>query len=218
MKTRTLVKILFVTAVMSMQIVSPQLHTIGQSGDAGLTQAGSYVITPVVRPRDRSPDGGRFFSQQNAFMSGSHSLNAIGDVAVSSSINAPCSFGVYLVSAAAKTTLADYCSETALGHFYIIEGANINDQGQAAVGGSTQKDFSGPVVSSIFASSAGALTKIAAVGDMPPPGTTFSGPFSYIGDREPFGPAINNQGDIAFYAGGKDASGSSVGGIFVRSS
>jgi len=49
----------------------------------------------------------------------------------------------------------------------------------------------------IIINSGGTLAKVAAIGDTPPEGTPFNGPFTAEFNGEPFGPAINNQGDIA---------------------
>jgi hypothetical protein len=217
MKKTTLVKFLLVTASLSIQIVFPWMRSTGQSGDLDQSQPAAYSISPVARPHQPVPGGGRFFNSQNAFLSGSHALNGSGEVAICSSIGTDCFFGVYLISAANKTTLADYCSQTALGPFSLIMSANINDHGQAAIGGWTRRDIASPTVPAIFISSGGSLTKVATIGDLPPDGTVFNGGFTAVYNAEAFGPAINGPGDVAFYAGGQNSGGNSVGGVFIYS-
>jgi hypothetical protein len=105
--------------------------------------------------------------------------------------------------------LADFCQQTPYGKFGILGSVNINDRGQAAllVGVPAENRID----AALFIYADGKPTKFVQEGDTSPIGTIFKG----CGFGQP---AINNNGDVAFFACGETQEGFFFGdGVFKYS-
>lgn len=179
------------------------------------SQAGPFVMSPVVTRGDPTLNGGTFFNCDscNSMIAGEHGLNDLGQVVIFSlsgvGLTGPCQ-GVFVVSNRTGYVVADVCHETSFGRFALYAGANINNRGQVALN-------MGPAVNNIIIDmillySDGQLLKIAAEGDLSPAGTVLGGNCG-LGR-----PSINTNGEVAFFAcSNPDSQGRIFNGIFASS-
>lgn len=204
MKGTRFLKPIISTLVMAMQILVVPMLTLAQSG--------GFAITPVVKRGDPSPDGGRFFDCDDCEgrINGSHAFNNRGDVALAADVvSGSCFINRYLVSGGQSFRVADFCHTTEFGKFNLLGLLNINDSAQVAI--NTGVIRNNQFAQMLLLYSEGRFVKIVEEGDTSPIGTIFKG----CGFGEP---AINNKGDVAFFACGETKDGFFFGdGVFKYS-
>ena len=206
---KTITLILLATAQAS--LASPQ----------ALAQSSGFTVSPLVKRRDRAPDGERFFIGDFPFANlwGLHALNNNGDVIFYTSLDKACASGLYLVSNGKTSKIPDpLCNPPSSGSIRYsgsLLGANLNNKNQVPINLILpQEGF--PYA--LFLYSDGKLDRVVGTGDVTPMGTVFNGSGSLqfsagLSD----GPAINDKSEIAFYAQSQDGGGNDVHAIFVYS-
>jgi hypothetical protein len=174
-----------------------------------LAQSNGFTFAPIVKRGTPSPDGGRFFACDDCegLISGAHAFNNNGALSLAADTEGFCFDGRFLITKEKNVLLADLCQQTSWGKFYLIGGANINAQAQAAF-------IAGPLIgdaisTTIFSYSEGQTIKVVAEGDPTPVGTIFR----RCGLSTP---SINNKSEIAFGACSDDGQGKFRDGIFVH--
>jgi hypothetical protein len=168
---------------------------------AATAQSTAFTITPIVKRGDPSADGGRFFDCDDCEgrINGSHAFNNRGDVALAADVvSGSCFINRYLVSGGQSFRVADFCHATEFGKLTLLGLLNLNDQAQVAI--NTGVTVNNKIVEMLLLYSNGTLTKIVEEGDTSPIGTIFKG----CGFGEP---AINNKGEVAFFACGETKDG-----------
>lgn len=187
MKRKEILKSAMLTLVMAFVLLAPSQV---------LAQSSGFTITPIVKRGDPSPDGGRFFGCDfcEGRINGSHAFNNRGDVALAADTGGFCFDGRFLVAEGQTVLLADFCHTTEFGKFNLLGHLNINDSAEVAIqtGVMTSNQF----VQMLLSYSEGHWTKIVEEGDASPAGGIFKG----CGFGEP---AINNNGEVAFFACGE---------------
>ncbi|MCI0489970.1 MAG: hypothetical protein L0229_25535 [Blastocatellia bacterium] len=178
----------------------------------GLAQSSGFAITPIVKRGDPVSDGGRFFDCKECIghVAGFQAFNNQGDVAILADVvSGSCFTNRFIISGRESIRLADFCHTTEFGKLTFLGPVNINDQRQAAINaGVTVNDR---IVEMLLLYSDGQLTRIVQEGDRTPIGTIFKG----CGFGQP---AINNNGDVAFFACGETDEGFFFGdGVFKYS-
>lgn len=186
-----------------------------------LAQGRGFTVTPLVKRGDRTPDGQRFFTGDFPFANlwGLHALNNNGDAVFYASLDTACASGLYLVSNGKTSKIPDpLCNPPSSGSIRYsgsLLGANINNNNQVPINLSLpQEGF--PYA--LFLYSDGKLERLVGTGDVTPMGTVFHGGGTLqFGGGLQDGPAINDKGEIAFYAQSQDGGGNDVHAIFVYS-
>lgn len=204
MKGTRFLKPMISTLVMAMQILFVT--------NVGLAQSAGFAITPIVKRGDPSADGGRFFDCDDCEgrINGSHAFNNRGDVALAADVvSGNCFINRYLVSGGKSFRVADFCHTTEFGKLTLLGLLNLNDHAQVAI--NTGVTVNNSIVEMLLLYSNETLTKMVEEGDTSPIGTIFKG----CGFGEP---AINNKGDVAFFACGETKEGFFFGdGVFKYS-
>ena len=188
------------SAIMAAQFVCAPMLAIAQTGGFG--------ITPIVKRGDPVSDGGRFFdcADCQGRVIGLHAFNNRGDVAIAAEVVAgTCFSNRFLISAGESIRLADFCQTTEFGKLTFLGPVNINESGQAAI--NTGVTIDNRIVEMILLSGDGQPTKIVEEGDISPRGTIFKG----CGFGQP---AINNNGEVAFFACGETNEGRFSDGVY----
>ena len=205
---KTITLIVLVTGQVS--LASPQ----------ALAQSSGFTVSPLVTRHDRTPDGERFFTGDFPFASflGLHALNNNGAAVFYTYLDKACASGLYLVSNGKTSKIPDpLCNPPSSGSIRYVGsllGANINNNNQVPINlFLPQEGF--PYA--LFLYSEGKLERVVGDGDVTPMGTVFDGSGLQFSAGLSDGPAINDNGDIAFYAQSQGGGGNDVHAIFVYS-
>ena len=159
-------------------------------------QSTGFSISPIVKRGDPIGDEGRFFDCDGCEgrVVGLHAFNNKGDVTIGADTSGSCFEGRFLVSGGSIIRLADFCQQTPWGKFGILGSVNINQRGQAAMLVAVPVD--GRLDAALFLYAGGQHSKIVQERDPSPVGGMFKG----CGFGQP---AINNNGEVAFFACGE---------------
>jgi len=183
-----------------------------------LAQSSGFTVSPLVKRGDRSPDRERFFTGDFPFANlwGLHAINNNGEVVFYTYLQKACASGLYLVSNGKTSRIPDpFCDPSSSGSIGSLLGANINNNAQVPINlFLSQVGF--PYA--LFLYLDGKLERVVGTGDVTPMGTVFQGRSTLqFGAGLSDGPAINDKGEIAFYAQSQDSGGNDVNAIFVYS-
>ena len=159
-------------------------------------QSTGFSISPIVKRGDPIGDEGRFFDCDGCEgrVVGLHAFNNKGDATIGADTSGSCFEGRFLVSGGSIIRLADFCQQTPWGKFGILGSVNINQQSQAAMLVAVPVD--GRLDAALFLYGGGQHLKIVQEHDPSPVGGMFKG----CGFGQP---AINNNGEVAFFACGE---------------
>lgn len=179
----------------------PALNDVGQtafyanmSGTAnnqGIFRVTGSTITQIARVGQAPPDGDGTI---NSFTSGA-ALNNVGQVAYSAFINSPNLTGVFRSDGSTVTQIAraGQAAPDANGTFDHVSGPALNDAGQVAFYGALLGTAAGSDDNSgVFLGDGNTITQVARAGNAAPDGNGVFDDF--------FTSAINNAGQVAFYA------------------
>jgi hypothetical protein len=190
------------------------------SSPEAMAQSRGFTVSPLVKRGDRTPDGERFFIGDFPFANllGLHALNHNGDVVFYTYLDKACASGLYLVSNGKTSKIPDpLCNPPSSGSIRYsgsLLGANLNNNNQVPINLILpQEGFP----CALFLYSDGKLERVVGNGDVTPMGTVFSGCGLQYSAGLSDGPAINDKGEIAFYAQSQDSGGNDVHAIFVYS-
>ena len=186
---RTLSKATVVAMMLSVQFLWTPMATMGQST--------SFTISPIVKRGDPVGDGGRFFDCDDCEgrINGLHAFNNRGDVAIAADVmSGTCFVNRFLITGAQSIRLGDFCHITQFGRLTLLGPVNVNDVGQTALSAGITVD--NRIVEMLLLYSDGQTRRIVQEFDASPAGGVFKG----CGFGQP---AINNNGDVAFFACGE---------------
>jgi hypothetical protein len=160
-------------------------------------QSAGFAVTPIVKRGDPVGDGGRFFDCDDCEgrVVGLHAFNNRGDVVIGADVVAgTCFTNRFLISGGQTIRLADFCHQTPWGKFGILSSVNLNQRSQAAMLAAVPVE--GRLDAALFLYSDGQLAKMVQEFDPSPVGGVFKG----CGFGQP---AINSNGEVAFFACGE---------------
>ncbi|HSB09662.1 MAG TPA: choice-of-anchor tandem repeat NxxGxxAF-containing protein [Blastocatellia bacterium] len=173
-----------------------------------VSQTRGFGITPIVKRGDPVSDGGRFFdcADCQGRVIGQHAFNNRGDVTIAAEVvSGLCFSNRFLISGGESIRLADFCRTTEFGKLTFLGPVNINDNGHAAINAGVTID--NRIVEMILLSGDRQPTKVVQEGEISPIGTIFKG----CGFGQP---AINNNGEVAFFACGETSEGRFSDGVY----
>lgn len=202
----------------SVMLIGFVMGQVSLASPQALAQTSGFTVSALVKRRDRTPDGERFFTGDFPFANlwGLHAINNNGEVVFYTNLQKACAGGLYLVSNGKTSKIPDpFCNPSSSGFSGSLLGANINNNTQVPINlYFSQEGF--PYA--LFLYSDGKLERVVGTGDVTPMGTVLHGGGTLqFGAGLSDGPAINDKGEIAFYAQSQDSGGNDVHAIFVYS-